>query len=385
MASVRRLKPTDTKSPWIVEYTDGSGKRRRRTPKSGLKKDAEKLRLQIEQEIGEGGHTPDRESITVADACERYLDRCAQRYQDKERMARNTLHQRRCIVRKHIVPFLGAVKLSRLTAPAVQDWMDKIKRIPPKSTSLLHHCVGVLKEVVAEAQRKGLVARNVLVEAPPYIGIKSADPILFPSKDQVRGLLNACEKEHRSRVLISLAAFAGMRIGEILALTWDDIDFDKRTVNVSKNANKWKEVGPPKSRAGYREIPLAPNLVADLKAWRASLPPNDLNLVLPARGGNVQCQADWQSWGWPRVLRMAGLHSVGGERLRTHSLRHFAASLFIESGLPPKRIQYLMGHSSISITFDRYGHLFPDEGQTAKAIDAIEAAFRRDKNTTLAA
>ncbi len=299
-------------------------------------------------------------------------------------MTRNTLEQRSSSVRNHIKPFLGNRKLTELTGPMIQIWVDELKANGRKSTSLLKTAVSILRLSIADAQRYGLVGRNIVKELPPDLGPKREKPVAIPHKEQIRRIMSVVASSPRERIIVELAVFTGMRLGEILGLDWKSVNFDRKLISVKYSADKWKEIGAPKTFNGYRDLPVPSGLLARLRELRGDAAASDT--VIRTLRGTIMSQTEWQSWFWPKILRKAGLDDKGGTRLVTHSLRHFAASLYIEAGLPPKRVQYLMRHSSIQMTFDRYGHLFPDGGESARAIESIERSFAgRDENATLAA
>lgn len=126
-------------------------------------------------------------------------------------------------------------------------------------------------------------------------------------------------------------------------------------VHVRQRADLWGVIGDPKSAAGDRAIPLAPLVVNTLREWRLACPRGALGLVFPNGAGNVESHANIAARGFEPLQRAC----FGEVKYRLHSLRHFFASWAIERGFTPKRLQALLGHSSIQMTFDTYGHLFP--------------------------
>jgi len=119
-------------------------------------------------------------------------------------------------------------------------------------------------------------------------------------------------------------------------------------------------IGDPKSAAGDRVIPMTPGVFNVLREWRLACPKGSLGLVFPNGNGNVESHANIAGRGFAPLQRALGLTDAQGRpRYGLHSLRHFFASWAIEQGFTPKRLQALLGHSSIQMTFDTYGHLFP--------------------------
>lgn len=122
-----------------------------------------------------------------------------------------------------------------------------------------------------------------------------------------------------------------------------------------------------KSKAGRRLVALAPSLVTQLRRHKLAAPPNANDLVFASHAG-TPIDPDNLYRAWARALRRAGLR-----HLPMHSLRHTAVSLLIEAGANPKQLQKMVGHSSISMTLDVYGHLMPDSlDGLATALDAID-------------
>jgi integrase len=119
-------------------------------------------------------------------------------------------------------------------------------------------------------------------------------------------------------------------------------------------------MGRPKSAAGERTVPMAPIVVSTLREWRIACPRGALGLVFPSGAGNVERHANVVTRGFNPAQREAGVVDVDGKpRYGFHSLRHFCASIWIEQSFSPKRLQAMLGHASITMTYDTYGHLFP--------------------------
>jgi integrase len=138
-------------------------------------------------------------------------------------------------------------------------------------------------------------------------------------------------------------------------------------------------LGPTKSDAGKRDIPLTPMVINALTALKALPGKGNLDLVFPNGRGNVESiQNIWKRCWTPVQIECGLLAGTSPERGRYkfHSLRHVAASLFIAHlNWTPKRVQVVMGHSSIQMTFDLYGHLFEDKGADREAMKKVEAAI----------
>ena len=151
-----------------------------------------------------------------------------------------------------------------------------------------------------------------------------------------------------------------------------------------QRADRFNEIGPPKSEAGERTVPVPPIVVNTLREWKLAGPKSEIDLVFPNGKGNVESLANIINRGLKPVQVPIGVVTDDGRAKYTgmHALRHFYASWCINMkedgglGLPPKVVQERLGHSSIVMTMDVYGHLFPrgdDAGELAAAENALLA------------
>jgi integrase len=364
MATVRKREwesGGQTKRAWVADYFDHhldadhpNGHRHIKTFKT--QKAAKAWLVGTQHEVKQGIHTPESTSITVAAAADIWIERG-----EREKLERSTLHQYRIHVARHIKPSrIGNEKLARLSTPAIEAFRDDL--LKNCSRPLARKVLASLKGIVSEAQRRGLVAQNAA--QPVKVDIKKRDQRKLevgrdiPSKEEIQTIL--AKAGDRWRPLLVTAVFTGMRASELRGLTWDDVDFTKRVVHVRQRANLWGEIGAPKSAAGRREIPMSPQVVNTLKEWRLACPKGEANLVFPNGKGLVQSHDNIADHGFCAPQLKTGMIDADSKpKYGLHALRHFFASWAIEEGFSPKRVQALLGHSSIQMTFDVYGHLFP--------------------------
>jgi integrase len=173
--------------------------------------------------------------------------------------------------------------------------------------------------------------------------------------------------------LLLVAIFCGLRASELRGLRWTDVDFDARQINVAQRADASHKIGRLKSRSAYRATPLPPIVLNALREWKLVCPKGDLGLVFPNGRGKVESHSNIIEHGFGPIQIAAGVvNSDGGGRYGMHALRHACASLWIENGHNPKQIMTLMGHSSIQMTYDVYGHLFADAEGDQKAAEDIQ-------------
>ncbi len=379
----------EAKTAWVADYFDQGGKRHLKT--FATKKAADAWLVTARHEVAKGVHTPESNSITVAEAAALWIERG-----EREKLEPSTLGKYRNHAKLHIEPYMGAVKLARLSAPNVEQFKDHL--LDNLSRPMARKVLGSLKAILSEAQRRGLVAQNaattvqVKTRGRDEVKLKVGEGI--PTKAEVTAMLAAAEG--RWRPLLLTAVFTGLRSSELRGLTWADVDFEKAVIHVRQRADQWGTIGSPKSEAGHRTIPMAPPVLNALKEWKLACPkagatpesPGRLWLVFPNGQGKPESHSNIINRGLDPIQVKAGVTtahpSTKGEdgqpvmvsRYGMHALRHFFASWAIERGFSPKRVQSLVGHSSIQMTFDTYGHLFPSEEDDAAkfAAGALELA-----------
>jgi integrase len=375
MASIRKREWTSrgqARSAWVLDYVDGAGKRRLKT--FPTKKEADAWAVTALHEVKQGIHTADSSSVTVVEACERWIAHC-----EAEHLEHGTIVQRRQHLKLHIAPFIGRAKLSSLTTPRIYQF-DTELRTAGRSFAMRQKVLTNLKTMLTYCQGQGLVAQNVARGVRLKTDRRSVASTLregrdFPSKAEIRQLIDAAPP--RWRAFIITAVFTGMRASELRGLTWNDVDLEAAIIHVRQRADAWLNIGPPKSAAGNREIPLAPMAINALRQWKDNCPHGDRNLVFPNGAGKVENHTNIIKRVWKPLQRACGLVDENGRpRYGLHAIRHAAASLFIAHlGWTPKRVQAVLGHASITMTFDRYGHLFADRDGDREAMKKLEAAI----------
>ena len=377
---------------WIVDYADQNGKRGHKTFK--LKRDADNFAATTHVQIGEGTHVADSVSVTVKQAGELWLASARAAHLES-----STIDQYEQHLRLHIVPFIGREKLSKLSAPLVRAFQDRLHD-QGRSPAMIRGVIGSLGAILADAQERGLVVRNAVRELrsrrrrgsgrQEQRNGKLKIGVDIPTPDEVRALLAAATGKWRALLLI--AVFAGLRASELRGLRWDDVDLKTGALHVRQRADKRNVMGPPKSAAGERTVPLPPGVVEELRRWKLLCPMKDgrHGLVFPNGAGNVENHSNIARRGLIPTIIAAGIvkpvldarsnpkrdHNgkpiVVPKYTGLHTLRHFFASWCInrkaDGGLelPAKVVQERLGHAGIVMTMDVYGHLFPRGDDTAE-------------------
>jgi integrase len=373
---------------WVVAYTDGGGSRRIKT--FDRKRDADSFQAMVGVDVRGGLHVPDSQSIMVAEAARLWLERC-----EGNGLERTTIAAYQQHVTLHIVPFLGAVKLSQLTVPMVRAFEDKLAL--DRSPAMVRKVLTSLGSVLADAQERGLVAQNVVrglrTRRPRGKGARSDRRhngklkvgVDIPTPGEIRAIIAALEGDSVAphwRPLFLTAIFTGLRASELRGLRWSDVDLKRGELHIQQRADRYGKIGAPKSDAGERAVPLAPKLVNTLRTWRLACPKGELDLVFPNGHGRVENHSNIIQRGLIPVLLAAAVVTKTSKAKYPglHALRHFYASWCInrrvDGGLelPLKVVQARLGHASIQMTADRYGHLFP-RGDDGAELAAAEKAF----------
>ncbi|KAA3500250.1 site-specific integrase [Agrobacterium tumefaciens] len=379
----------EAKSAWVVDYVDTAGKRRLKTFK--LKKQADQFAATATVEVREGTHVADSATVTVEEAGKFWL-----KSGDAAGLERTSMDQRRQHFNLHIVPFVGTVKLSKISAPWVRTFQDTLRE-NGRSQAMVKRVTVSLGSILADAQARGLVVRNAVHElSKARSGTKASEKrakaklrvgVDIPTNAEIKAILDAATGRYRPLLITMI--FTGIRSSEARGLRWEDVDLQGKIMHIRQRADRYGAVGMPKSEAGQRTVPLPPMVVNTLREWQLGCPPSDLGLVFPNQAGNIEFHQNMLHRGLWATEVAAGMTVDSGKKdsegepiiepkyTGFHALRHWYASWCInrkaDGGLEltAKAVQSRMGHSSIQVTFDTYGHLFPsvDEGEEMAAAE----------------
>jgi len=345
-----------------VRYVDpATGKRPSKTFK--LKKDADAYRRKVEREIEDGNHTADAETKTVGEAADEFIEWNRARERDG-RIGYGRLYALENVVRVHIKPILGGIRLKDLTGLDVERFYEA--QVAKWSAVGSRKKVGEFKLIEEFAVKRGYTKRLVTPDVLKSLRGLPPTRIRTFSPEQVNALLASSSTltgrsdylvrpQFMMRCAVHLAAFSGLRRGEILGLTLDNIDLDNGVLQVRHSLTQWDELKAPKTAAGYRDVPV-PAIVCDMiREWIARYYiQNDRKLIFRGATGGLVAVADFQHRYW-RLLGRAGLGS-DRDRFHFHALRHFAASWMIHHGLPLTDVAALLGHSKFDMTLQVYAH-----------------------------
>ena len=361
MATVEKWRPRrgSNKPRWRTRWRSPDG--RSQSKVFDRRVDAERHLTAMEHQKLTGSYVdPAAGKVTFREYAEDWRSRQVHRQSTQDRVE--------IMFRRHAYPALGERELSSIRPSHLQALVrDRLEVLAPSTVVNLYH---VVAEVFSDAVNDEVIGRT------PCRGVRlprlERVEVIPPTVEQVMAIGEAIVP--RYRVAVALAAGAGLRLGEVLGLQFDNVDLLRRSVAVEQqlttpNAGT-PRLGPLKTPASRRRVPLADAVIAEVARHIESFPPVDGFVVTTSRNAPVR-RTTFQA-AWARACRKAG-----EDQVRFHDLRHHYASALIAAGCSVKAVQASLGHASASETLDTYSHLWPsDEDSTRLAIDALWGSRR---------
>jgi integrase len=261
----------------------------------------------------------------------------------------STLCGYQCMIDHSLVPHFGPTKLTAIRTADVQTYVADLNRKKLQPATVQKHLT-LLKGMLKQAVEWDYLRTNPALTVKPPRRTHNEMDFLTPA--ELHQLLGALDPYWQP--LFLTAALTGMRLGELLALQWSDLDWNSGTIRVRRSV--WQgEFQDPKSARSVRTIGMSPRLAAALFGHQVNTPWSEHNLVFPTEDGMLVDPSNLRHRIFEPALTAAGLRKI-----RIHDLRHTFASLLINQGENLKYVQQQLGHASITTTVDRYGHLMPD-------------------------
>jgi integrase len=264
------------------------------------------------------------------------------------------------------------MQLAKIHPHHVRQWVAQLNA-SHLSASTVRQAVAVLRSCLKAAQIDGHL------ETLPLLGVRL--PRAYSRQPRVLTLSEALAMVEAAppqwQCVIATALFTGLRLGELLGLSRDDIDLPGRRISVRVNLTEVSCRRPrlqreePKTRAGSRQVPIIEPLAVRLEAHLANLGPTDGDAVFASPVGTWMSKSNFYRDAWNPTRR-----ATGHQQLHFHDLRHTAASLLLaHSGASLAELKFVLGHSQIAHTVDLYGHLVPGrlEGLRATFDAAVQA------------
>jgi integrase len=355
---------------WEAKYTahTADGPKRRALYGKTRKEAADKLAKALADRAS--GYTFDTENMSVGEYLDRWLNDS-----DRGSVRPSTYERHEQIVRLHLKPALGRVKLSKLTPAHVQGlYRDKLDSgLSPATVQKIHT---VLHKALAQALKWNMIARNAAdaVKAP-----RPAPEEMHPlSPNEARKLIEAVRGDTLEALYV-LAVHTGMRQGELLALKWEDVDLNEEVIRIRRTLVRSGgriSLGEPKTKGSRRTVYLTGAAVEALKTHleqqledieRLGDLYRDHGLVFTSGVGTLINPTNLRRRSFAPLLQRAGLPQI-----RFHDLRHTCATSLLSRNVHPKYVQELLGHATVAITLDTYSHMIPGMGNhTARAMEDV--------------
>lgn len=361
-------------SKWSIIVDIGNdpktGKRRqKRFSGYNTKKEAQTDLARIITELEQGTFI-----LPSTDTLEEYLHYWIK--QRENNLSPTTIYGYKSMIRNHIIPEMGKVKLPELKPLHIQEYYN-LKLETLSSQTVLHHH-RLLRKALQDAKVWQLIKINPADHVEPPKAKKYKANVL--NIDEIKSLLKALEG-HRLEVPITLMLFLGLRRGELLALKWSDIDYKNKTITIQRNLVRGGDDGTelilkePKTEESNRTIPISDNILLLLKKQELKQKENKLKMgkyynnsdfIFTTEIGNLINPSSF-SREFGEFIKDNNLRHV-----RLHDLRHTNATLMLKSNIPPKVASERLGHSTITTTLDLYSHVLKDmERETSDKLDTM--------------
>jgi integrase len=273
------------------------------------------------------------------------------------------------LLRRLALPRFGDAALAAISQRDVRAWVADLsaRGLAPATVQKAYQLLG---KVMGAAVDAGMLAQSPCRRVPlPKV---EREEMRFLTPAEVATLADAIHQRYRALVLVG--AYGGLRIGELAGLRRNRVDLLRGTVQVAEIVVEVRGMlhrGPPKTRASRRTVGLPRFVVEEVAAHLAAhlaAPGDPEAFVFTAPQGGLLRLPAFRARVWRPAVRAAGL-----DRLRIHDLRHTAVALWIAAGANPKEVSARAGHSSVSFTLDRYGHLYPEADAALR--DRLDALY----------
>lgn len=272
----------------------------------------------------------------------------------------------------HVLPRLGKLRLSEITAQDVKELVTHLESKPSGrgetkmlAPGTIRNALAPLRALLATAVEEGLLRAN------PMAGMRIAGRRVDPTDrrvltdDELTALVAASPAGWK-RLLLRLLAETGLRIGEAVALRWEHIDLETQRIAVRERIYR-ETTDAPKSGYGRRDVPIGRELARTLREQKlASRYSSDGDYVFATKTGRALR---------PENLRRSVLHKACDtakvERVGFHAFRHTAITRWFLGGVDAKRVQVMAGHHSVAFTLSTYTHVLPSDLPSADVMDGL--------------
>lgn len=267
------------------------------------------------------------------------------------RLRENTMQTKENIVNLKILPYFGHMKVTDIKAPHIREWQNEminkgyketyLKTVNNQLSAIFNYCVNYYDLSSNPVRKAG------------SMGKAKADEMQFLTIEEFEQFIKGVSDNPRTEIAFKVLFWTGMRVGELLALTYKDIDFDTNTIHITKSFQRIKRkdvITAPKTPRSVRDVTIPETLKNEL-----------LNYVNRLYGvtENQRIFQFTKSRLEHELLR--GIKNSGVKKIRIHDLRHSHVSALIEMGVPILEVRDRLGHEKVETTLNTYGHLYPNK------------------------
>ena len=345
---------------WRIPGPDGTWKQKIRT--LTYKREADAYEAKMKAEVAANIYV-EPTKVSFAVFLHQWLDNT------RPHVAESTQFTYQRYIDTYIIPELGAIKVRNLQPIHIERFLNMmLSKGGKRGSGLSQNTVKIMDTIISaalnDAVERGEIQQSPMLRVPKDRRPKSKGYAFSPlSPEEVQRLVEGTQ-EYNIGALLLIASVCGLRLGELVALTWDDIDFEQQLITVDKSLSRIGErgrqwaLGKTKGKES-RTVPFTPRIAEALKRHRKivvqqrlenGLKWQEQNLVFPGRGGSYRSPE-----GVEARFRMI-LERLGLPRVRIHDLRHTAATFLIATGEDPVEVARILGHKDPSLTLKLYAH-----------------------------
>lgn len=346
----------EKQSTWYTQfyYTTWTGEKKKKL-KRGFKKKSEALAWEREF-LNKQQANPD---MSFGSLVELY-------FEDMEnRLRKSTIENKKYIINLKILPYFENMPINQIKATHIRKWQNELMNDESGySETYLKSINNQITAIFNYAVKYYDLKENPCHKAGS-MGKKNAEEMLFWTKEEYDKFIDSISDKPQSKIAFETLYWTGMRIGELMALTLQDVDFDNKTITINKSIqrlNKEDIITPPKTPKSNRVITIADFLSDDLKTYTSEMlyELHAKDRIFPFTKFFLHKEMD------------RGCKKSGVKRIRLHDLRHSHASLLVEMGFSPLLIAERLGHEKVETTMNTYSHLYPNkQNQIASALQNL--------------
>ncbi|MDR6850375.1 site-specific integrase [Sphingomonas sp. BE137] len=361
---------------WVLRYKDRSGSYRQET--FDRKKDADAACAKVKMDLLHNEHIAKSQQKTIAVVAEAYITHVEDAAK-RGAMRQTTVSGYVQRINTMVIPHLANTAVNELEPREIELWIAKLRAegFAPKTVG---NCISLLKLMIDLAIRYRWARSNPVLAIASDVRRARTEPIRQFRLEDIRTLLATAATRYPKakrrptatlQCFVTLAAFLGLRWGEIAGLQRKNVDLDSGILRVRTSLSRFRTLYDPKTKAGRRDVRM-PTMIRDLMtAYLTDFPSEGPEgLVFSTACNNPISYASWWQKSWTKLLDRAGLSSEEGG-LHFHALRHFAASWMIENGWPLPDVANQLGHANVSTTMQTYAHSIEKRSQSLEAVDAL--------------